>query len=115
MDNHPIPQDVTNFEFRLIGDMTLKQFGYVAGGVILGWMALASPIFFLLKLLVAGIFVLSGVILAFVPIDGRPSDVMLLHFIKALFSPTQFLYKKTAYSPHSPPEIKSMTPQMLQE
>ncbi len=111
MDNHPIPQDVTNFQFRLIGDMTLKQFGYVVSGVILGWVTLASPLFILLKLLVASVFVLAGVVLAFVPIEGRPSDLMVLHFIKALLSPTQFLYQKTP-PPAQPSTLpmKSTTP-----
>jgi len=97
MDNHPIPQDVTHFQFRLIGDMTLKQFGYVAGGVIFAWVALASPLFFLIKVFLAGCCILAAIILAFLPIDGRPSDVMLANFIKAIFSPTQFIYKKTSY------------------
>ena len=53
MDNHPIPQDVTGFQFRLIGDMTIKQFAYLAGGMILAWIFLASPLFiFCLKQLV---------------------------------------------------------------
>lgn len=95
MDNHPIPQDVTNFQFRLIGEMTLKQFGYVGGGLVLAWVCLAAPVFFLLKIFLAGCCVMAGVILAFVPIDGRPADLMVLHFIKALFSPTQFIYQKT--------------------
>ena len=108
MDNHPIPQDVTNFQFRLIGDMTLKQFGYIAGGVIFAWVMLASPLFFLFKLVFAGGCVLGAVILAFVPIDGRPSDVMVLHFIKALFNPTQFIYQKGSQQA-APPTQKMNT------
>lgn len=99
MDNHPIPQDVTNFQFRLIGDMTLKQFGYIVGGVIFAWVMLASPLFFLFKLVLAGGCVLGAVVLAFVPVEGRPSDVMVLHFIKALFNPTQFIYQKLPQQP----------------
>ena len=29
---HPIPQNVTSFEFKLVGDMTLRQFLYLAAG-----------------------------------------------------------------------------------
>jgi len=49
MDNHPIPQDITGFEFKLIGNMTLKQFAYVAGGAIIGLVFYALPILLLLK------------------------------------------------------------------
>ena len=108
MDNHPIPQDVTNFQFRLIGEMTLKQFGYVAGGVVFAWIVLASPLPFLLKIIFAGLCVLAGVILAFVPFEGRPADVMILYFIKALFSPTQFVYQK--FMQNSTPQQKTFTP-----
>jgi len=112
MDNHPIPQDVTNFQFRLIGDMTLKQFGYVAAGVVMAWVMLAAPLFLIFKLPIAGMCVLVGVILAFIPIDGRPADIMLLHFIKALFSPTQFVYQKGDTSlTQQPTTMTTMTPQ----
>ncbi len=94
MDNHPIPQDVTNFQFRLIGDMTIKQFAYLAGGVGLGWVCIALPVFWIIKIPLALIVAGAGVVLAFVPYEGRPSDVMLTHFIKALFTPNQYVYNK---------------------
>ncbi|EKD47460.1 MAG: hypothetical protein ACD_66C00049G0001, partial [uncultured bacterium] len=28
MEQHPVPQNVTGFQFKLIGDITLKQFAY---------------------------------------------------------------------------------------
>ncbi|HYK08412.1 MAG TPA: PrgI family protein [Candidatus Eisenbacteria bacterium] len=93
MDNHPIPQDVTGFQFRLIGDMTIKQFAYLAAGIVLAWICLSLPLFFLLKLPLIVLFGGSGIILAFVPIGGRPADTMILYFFKAVFSPTQYTYK----------------------
>ncbi len=99
MDNHPIPQDVTHFQFRLIGDMTIKQFAYLAAGSILAWIALLFPVFFLLKAPIALLFAGTGVILAFVPIEGRPADIMIGNFIKALFTPSQYTYQKTAVVP----------------
>lgn len=94
MEQHPIPQDVTGFQFRLIGDMTVKQFAYLAGAAILCWICYSLPltglIRFPLMLLIGGF----GIALAFVPIEGRPLDVMLTHFVKALFTPTQYTYQK---------------------
>lgn len=94
MENHPIPQDITGFQFKLIGDLTVKQFAYLAVGVILGWVFFALPINPIIKIPIAIIFVLLGVGLAFLPIQGRPTDIMLLNFIKAFFRPTQFVYKE---------------------
>lgn len=103
MDNHPIPQDVTGFQFKLIGSMTVKQFGYVAIGVVLAvitWYALDNKGLFLgivrlpIMLGLGG----TGAALAFVPIEGRPIDVLIMNLFKALFSPTQYLYHKQGQS-----------------
>src|ERR1035437_60282 len=94
MDNHPIPQDITGFEFKLIGNMTLKQFAYVAGGAILGLFFYASPLFFLIKILLALASIGTGVAFAFVPFEGRPLDLMVKNLIKAVLSPTQYVYQK---------------------
>lgn len=94
MDNHPIPQDVTGFQFRLIGDMTVKQFAYVAVGGVFALVFLYAPIPFLLRipfmLLSAGL----GLALAFMPLEGRPLDVMIGYFFKALIMPNQYAYHK---------------------
>lgn len=96
MDNHPIPQDVTGFQFRLIGDMTIKQFAYLAAGVILAWISLSLPILLFVKLPLILFFGGLGVLLAFIPLGGRPADTMILYFFKAVFSPTVYQYKKNA-------------------
>jgi len=98
MDQHPIPQDVTGFQFKLIGNMTVKQFGYVAAGVIgavlLYYMPLNFPLAILFKLLFVPLFGGGGAIVAFIPIEGRPIDVMAGNFMKAMVSPNQFVYIK---------------------
>jgi len=95
MEQHPIPRQITSFEFKLIGFMTLRQFIYL---VI--FMPLAFVIFkifpipllnILLALLCGGI----GVALAFVPINERPLDVWVRNFAKRLNSPTQYVYHKS--------------------
>lgn len=95
MENHPIPQDVTGFQFKLIGNMTVKQFAYLVVGVVLAWVLLQLPISILIKLPFSVFSALLGIGLAFVPISGRPMDLMIGNYIKALFSPTQFVYEKT--------------------
>lgn len=95
MENHPIPQDITGFQFKLIGDMTVKQFAYLAVGVVIGWIIFVLPIISIVKIPLAGISILLGVGFAFLPIEGRPMDLMISNFFKAVFSPTQFIYQKT--------------------
>lgn len=94
MDNHPIPQDVTGFQFKLIGEMTVKQFAYLAAGSILAWVFLSLPLFALIKFPLVALFFLLGFLLAFAPLEGRPMDVIFSYFLKALFTPNQYVYQK---------------------
>ena len=98
MEQHPIPQDVTGFQFKLIGSMTVKQFGYVASGVVMAvilyYLPINSAFGILLKVILIPLFGSSGVIVAFVPLDGRPIDVMATNFAKAFFSPNQYVYHR---------------------
>lgn len=102
MEQHPIPRDVTGFQFKLVGSMTLKQFGYVAGGAIIGSICFKAPLGFL-RLPLTGLFWFLGFALAFIPIQERPLDRWLLAFLKSVYSPTQFVWRKI------PPEIKILT------
>lgn len=95
MENHPIPQDITGFQFKLIGSMTVKQFLYLAAGVIIGWFVFSSGLFFLIKWPLVILFGGGGAALAFIPIEGRPMDVMITNFIKAFFRETTYVYDKT--------------------
>lgn len=96
MDNHPIPQDITGFEFKLIGDMTIKQFAYLATGTILGWLAFSLPVSFLIKFPFMAVFITFGVSFAFFSIEGRPVDTMIINYLKAAFSPTKYIYLPAA-------------------
>ncbi len=94
MDNHPIPQDVTGFQFKLVGDMTLKQFAYLAVGAVMGWVFYQLSINFLIKIPLMFAFPGLGVGLAFIPIAGRPMDTMFINFFKAVVIPNQYIYDK---------------------
>ncbi len=94
MDNHPIPQDVTGFQFKLIGNLTVKQFAYLAGGIVMAWILLQLPISILIKFPLSAFSAIFGIGLAYFPVSGRPMDLMIANYIKALFRPTQFVYEK---------------------
>lgn len=94
MENHPIPQDVTGFKFRLIGSVTVKQFLYILAAGALCGVFFIMPISFLIKW-PAILFIASlGAGLAFVPIEGRPMDVMLMNFLKALPAENRYIFHK---------------------
>ncbi len=113
MEQHPVPQNVTTFQFRLIGDMTLKQFGYLAGGAILGYISYKLPLPFFFTWPAAATFALGGVGFAFVPVEERPMDVWFLSFVKSIYSPTQYLWQKTKTTPpvstEKPPVVTPAT------
>lgn len=98
MENHPIPQDITGFQFKLIGDMTLKQFAYLAGGCIIAWIIFSLPITYFVKFPFASLLVLSGISLAFLSMEGRPMDTMIVNFMRATFSPTKYVYQNPKLS-----------------
>lgn len=95
MEQHPVPQNVTTFQFRLIGDMTIKQFGYLAGGIIVAYICYKLPLPFFFTWPMALFSGLLGFGLAFVPVEERPMDVWVAAFIKNVYSPTQYVWQKT--------------------
>lgn len=92
-ERHPIPQNVTGFQFKLIGDMTIKQFAYLAINIALAYLIYLLPVLLIFKLPFILFFVLLGVFLAFIPYQGRPLDRWLVNFFKAVFSSNQYAYK----------------------
>ena len=94
MDQHPIPRQITTFEFKLIGFLTLKQFLYLIASI-----SVAVVLFFVfpipfINVILMGLVILVGVVFAFIPIYGRPAEQLFKDLLHAIFSPTQFVYKK---------------------
>lgn len=95
---HPVPQNIMDVEFKLIGDLTMRQFTYL---FVLGIMAYLS------YLVVYGLFkwplVISlcilGLGLAFVPVEERGLDEWIVNFFKAINTPTQKIWKKEPQLP----------------
>lgn len=95
MQQHAVPQNVTQYQFRLVGDMTLKQFLELAGGLVLAYLFYASNLIGIIKMPLAIMSVLLGAALAFFPIEERPLDQWITNFVKAIYQPTRFIWKKT--------------------
>ncbi len=93
-DQHAVPQDITGFKFKLVGDMTLKQFGELAFGAIMAYLFYISNWHPLLKWPLAALFGFLGVALAFLPIEERPLDTWIINFLNAIYRPTYYVWKK---------------------
>jgi len=99
MREHAIPQDVTGYRFHIIGSMTLKQFGIVAAGFIAAFIINGFGLPMVIKwTLMIGCGAL-GLIIAFVPFEERPLDHWVITFVKAMYRPTKFYWKRKAKVP----------------
>ena len=96
MEPHPIPQNVTTFQFHLVGDMTLKQFLYLAAGSTIAYLLFiwGVPYYPLIAWPVLITSALLGIAFAFMPIASRPLDYWLKAFLKAVYSPTKRVWVK---------------------
>lgn len=99
MREHPIPQDITNYRFHIIGSMTLKQFAEIFLGVIIAIIFYNTNLPDIIKWPLIAISVGLGAAAAFVPIEERPLDHWIITFFRALYRPTQFFWKR---EPHVP-------------
>lgn len=99
MEQHPIPQHIASFEFKLIGSLTMRQFA-----VLLVPLSVAVLIYFsalppFIRLTLSSIIGIMGFIIAVVPFGGRPFDKWAVSFVKAIISPTQRIWIKETQIP----------------
>jgi len=113
MEHHAVPQQISEYEFRLVGSMTLKQFIKLAGGLILAFVFYSTNLIFFIKWpLVIG-FSSLGAALAFLPVNEQPLEKWLQAFFNSIYSPTIYVWQKQTqafefsdqyYQPPSQPE-----------
>lgn len=94
MEPHPIPRQITTFEFKLIGFMTLKEFGYMivfAGLATVAYFLTPGELF---KYISAALVFAVGIFLAFYKYNERSVDVWIRNLVLKLFSSSQYYYHK---------------------
>ncbi|MBI4037507.1 PrgI family protein [Candidatus Curtissbacteria bacterium] len=99
MEQHPVPQHIAAFEFKLFGNLTIRQFVTLAIPLSVGAIIFFSNLTPVVRLPLAVIFAGFGLFAALVPINGRPFDKWIVAFIKAVTSPTQRIWVKEARLP----------------
>ncbi len=92
---HPIPQQISAYQFRLVGDMTLKQFFQVAGGALVALLVYSSSLPSFIKWPLVIFFFLFGIALAFFPLEDRPLSKWIFLFFKAIYSPTIYYWQRS--------------------
>ncbi len=113
MKEHPIPQDITNYRFHIVGSMTLKQFGEVAIGIVIAFLIYNLSLIWIVKWPLMALFGFGGAAAAFVPIEERPLSHWITTFISILYKPTQFFWKR-AYNIPAPFLFKGNADQVVQ-
>ena len=74
--------------------MTLKQFLQVGGGMLIALIIYSTPIIGLIKWPLVIISALTGAALAFLPFQERPLEKWIFAFLRSIYSPTLFYWKR---------------------
>lgn len=93
-EQHPVPQNISSYQFHLVGDMTLKQFLELAAGVVIGVIIYATGLPGLIKWPLILFFGAGGAALAFVPFEERPLEQWIVAFFRSVYSPTMFNWNR---------------------
>src|SRR3989344_7016543 len=113
MQQHPVPQNIASFKFKLFGNLTARQFFTLIIPLSLAAVIYFSGIPSIIRYPVS--FAVGGFafFIALVPIGGRPFDKWAVAFIKAVMSPTQRVWTKEKKIPDFLTMI--ITPQIAED
>lgn len=94
---YQVPQFL-EIEDKIFGPLTLKQFLYAGAGAAMGFVIWSTfPKFLAILIGVPVVTLFVG--LAFWQVNNRPLAVVIEHFLKYLFSPKLYLWKKREKTP----------------
>lgn len=99
MEQHPIPKNIMDVEFKLFGNLTVRQFIYVAsafvGGAFVYMLQLPSFITFP----IIGVVAFLGIAFAFFEVSGQPFAKWFTNFMFVLITPQRKVWKKSPKLP----------------
>ena len=96
---HKIPQNVTQYESRIVGNFTPRQFIYLAIGGAIIMLSFMLPLPGLIRIIILIVVAPISLLFALASFDGRRTDVWLLNTIQAVFKPTQRVWQKDTVPP----------------
>lgn len=94
MHQHAVPRQITTFEFKLVGFMSIKQFVYLSlfvGSAAVLYLAIPFPYINIMTGLLTAAF---GAFFTFYKYNDRHLDAWIKNFFVAITQPSQYLYHK---------------------
>lgn len=99
MERHAVPQNIMEVEFKLFGALSVKQFAYLAGFLMVALLIYFTPLPGLLRFVLIILSVILGIFLSLIKINGQYSSIWLTNFIVAMFTSQERVWKKTGVVP----------------
>ncbi|MBP9758586.1 PrgI family protein [Candidatus Dojkabacteria bacterium] len=99
MEQHPIPKNIMDVEFKLFGNLTIRQFMYVAGAFVLGAFVFMLKLPEILSFPIIGVIAFFGIALSFFEVGGQPFARWLTNFLIVLITPQRKVWKKNPKLP----------------
>ena len=96
----PVPQ-FTDVEDKIIGPLTIKQFGIVFGAGVIVFLGYSASKSILVLIFLALLFGVPALAMAFAKINGRPIYNSLGFYVKFAMSPKILIFHKEAVSSKS--------------
>jgi len=96
---HPVPQNVMDVEFKVVGNLTVRQLIYAFAGLTLAYIFYKSGLPSFWRTIFVSIITILTILVAFVPVQERGMDKWIIIFIKSMFSPTQMIWRKSYATP----------------
>ena len=115
MEQHSVPSHIASFEFKLFGNLTIRQFFTLALPASVGGIIFFSGLPDIVRFPLSALFVGFGFLIALVPFGGRPFHKWIIAFFKAILSPTQRIWIKEAKIPEFLSVITNPLPTHPQE
>ncbi len=91
---HAVPQNIMDVEFKIIGDLTMRQFFYLLIFSALAYASFALIGIAIFKWTFGLFFVGLGLVLAFLPIEDRGLDEWITNFFRGVYLPNQRVWRK---------------------
>ena len=101
----PVPQ-FTDVEDKIIGPLTVKQFGIIFGVGVIVFLGYSTTKSLFVAIVLFVLFGLPALGLALVPFNGRPMYSYIGKLIKFITSPKQLIFHKEVHSLKSTGKLK---------
>ena len=96
---HKIPQNVTNYQGRIVGKFTAKQFIFLAIGAMGAFLVFNSSLAQNTRIVIVVVIVIITIFISLASFQGKSTDAWLSSFIAAVYQPTQRIWRKSLTPP----------------